>query len=1140
MTMERPPERRPLLAERAFAPLFWCQFFAAFNDNFLKNALVFLILWGVGGHQGTQHGGEALVTLAGAVFIAPFFLLSGLAGELADGHDKARVATWLKAAEIPAAILAVTGFLLHSLPVLFLALFCFGTLSALFGPVKYAILPDHLPQTRLGAANALIEAATFVSILLGTVAGGLAARGAPPAVFAVLVTLFAVLSFLFARRIPATGVAVPGLRVRANILASTGSLLRQLWEEKRLWRTALIAAWFWVSGAVGLSLLGPLVKSVLHGNELAVTLSLTVFSISVALGSFLAAALGGGRIALLPSVLGAALQGLAGLDLWRVIAHVPAGTGHDLPLGTFLHQPGVPHVMGDLVLLAVSAGLIAVPSFSALQAWAARSERARVVAAANIVSAGGMVAGGLVVAVLQLMGLGSGVLFGLLGMASLVVAGLALTFLPTNALRDAIWLLFRIVYRVELQGAEHLSHTGPRTVIALNHVSWLDAVLSLALLEQEPVFAIDRSVSEKFWVRPFLRFVRALPIEPAKPFATRTLINAVKAGDPLIIFPEGRITVTGSLMKVYDGAAMIAERSEADVIPVRLSGLEYTPFSRLNRKQAPRRLFPKVRITALAPQRLEVPAGLIGRRRREVAGRALNDVMTDLIWRTTPVDHTLFEAVRQAACLHGWRRVAIEDPVTGPLTYSRLLTGAAVLGRALSVYAGPDEALGVLLPNANATAVTFFALQSARRIPAMLNFTAGAANLLAACRAAQVKTVITSRAFISKAALEPVIEALSASQRIVYLEDVRAGLSKWDKIRGVLTKSRALVPGRNPDAPAAILFTSGSEGTPKGVVISHRNILANSAQTAAVIDFGRQDKVFNVLPVFHSFGLMAGLVLPLSFGVPSYLYPSPLHYRIVPELIYATNATILLGTDTFLMGYARMAHPYDMRALRYVVAGAEPVKAATRHVYEEKFGVRVLEGYGVTETSPVLALNTPMHNRYGTVGRLLPGIVPRLEPVAGVETGGRLWVRGPNVMLGYLRTDAPGVIEPPPGGEHDTGDIVTIGEDGFVTIQGRAKRFAKLGGEMISLAAVEALASDLWPDAMSAATSLPDGRKGERIVMLTTQADASKQVFLAHAKAAGASEMMVPAVIVTVDALPLMGSGKIDHPAVRRQAEILL
>ena len=339
---------------------------------------------------------------------------------------------------------------------------------------------------------------------------------------------------------------------------------------------------------------------------------------------------------------------------------------------------------------------------------------------------------------------------------------------------------------------------------------------------------------------------------------------------------------------------------------------------------------------------------------------------------------------------------------------------------------------------------------------------------------------------------------------------------------------------RKPDDPAVVLFTSGSEGTPKGVVLSHRNLLANAAQAEARIDFGRRDKLFNVLPLFHSFGLTVGLILPLVSGVRVYLYPSPLHYRLVPELVYGTNATIMFGTDTFLSGYARAAHPYDFRSLRYILAGAEPVREATRRVYLEKLGLRILEGYGVTETAPALALNTPMFNKFGTVGRLLPGMEARLEPVPGIDEGGRLYVRGPNVMLGYFRVENPGVLDRPAEGWHDTGDIVTIDAEGFITIKGRAKRFAKLAGEMISLAAVEQLAAELWPDAMSGCAAAPDPRKGERVVLVTTQKNATRAAFQAFAKSKGASDLMVPAEIVVLEKLPILGSGKIDNVALTK------
>jgi len=546
-----------------------------------------------------------------------------------------------------------------------------------------------------------------------------------------------------------------------------------------------------------------------------------------------------------------------------------------------------------------------------------------------------------------------------------------------------------------------------------------------------------------------------------------------------------------------------------------------------------RSLLPKVTVTILEPVRLQVDPALRGKRRRLTAGAMLYSIMSDLIYRTTSTDRTIVEAVIEAAHANGTSRVAIEDPLAGTLTYKRLLVGANVLGRKVMALGAVGDAVGVMMPNANAAVATILAVMSAGRVPAMINFTSGPANVRGGLQAANVRHVLTSRAFIEKAHLQKIVDAIGPDVTITYLENVRATIGQGDKLRGLLGAARPLVQ-RRADDPAAILFTSGSEGTPKGVVLSHRNILANAAQAEARIDFGRTDIVFSVLPLFHSFGLTVGLILPLVTGVRVYLYPSPLHYRIVPEMIYGVNATIMFGTDTFLAGYARSAHAYDFRSLRYILAGAEPVKEATRRVYMEKFGLRILEGYGVTETAPVLALNTPMFNKFGTVGRLLPGMEARIEPVPGVEEGGRLFVRGPNVMLGYLRVENPGVLERPVEGWHDTGDIVTIDAEGFITIQGRAKRFAKIGGEMISLAAVEALAADLWPDAISAAATVPDPRKGERLVLVTTKQDPKRSDFIAFARTRGASELMVPAEVLILEKLPVLGSGKIDNLALTK------
>ena len=504
-----------------------------------------------------------------------------------------------------------------------------------------------------------------------------------------------------------------------------------------------------------------------------------------------------------------------------------------------------------------------------------------------------------------------------------------------------------------------------------------------------------------------------------------------------------------------------------------------------------------------------------------------------MIFATSGYDKTLTQALHESIDRCGGKKILLEDPITGSMNGRTLEVGAAVLARKIAAFTEPGECVGILLPNANGVAATFFAVQQAGRVAAMLNYTAGAANVRSACKSSCIKHVLTSRVFVEKGNFASLIAELAKDMEIHYLEDVRKAITRADKIRGLWERGKMLAP-RKPTDPAVVLFTSGSEGAPKGVVLSHANLIANIAQVNARFDVSPTDIVFNVLPVFHSMGLTGGLLLGVLSGMKVFLYPSPLHYRQIPELIYGLNATVMFGTDTFLNGYARMANPYDFRSLRYIVAGAERVKDETRKTYMDKFGLRILEGYGVTETAPVLAVNSPMFNRNGTVGRIMPGIEHRLEDVPGIDEGGRLYVRGPNVMLGYYKADNPGILEPTPGGWHDTGDIVTVDSMGFVAIKGRAKRFAKIAGEMVSLAAVEIMTADLWPENAPALVSIPDPRKGERLIVVTTKQGATRAEVQAHMKAKGATELMMPADILVVDALPLLGSGKTDYVELNR------
>jgi acyl-[acyl-carrier-protein]-phospholipid O-acyltransferase / long-chain-fatty-acid--[acyl-carrier-protein] ligase len=1120
---------RTLMSSRRFAPLFWCQFFSAFNDNFVRNMLTMLILFRFGG-----EGASIKILLGTLVFVLPSIPLSALGGEIADSHDKARVARRLKFAEIGVQAIAAAGFVFSSLPLLYVALFGLGCVAALFGPIKYGILPDHLRREELVSGNALVEGATFGAIILGLVVGGFAATEGRSAVSVVIQLMaFALACYGASRFIPPTGVGAPGLKVRRNVFASTGAVIRELHADDRQWVGGLATSWFWTVGALTLSLLPVIVKDKIGGGiEVEIATNL-FFAVGIAAGSLGAAMLSHGRIELAPAPLLLLVMAALAIDMGLLTYAMPTAT-HEVPLSEFFLSARGVRIALEILVYSAAAGLFVVPIFAAVQAWAGEDRRARVVGAVNAMNYIGMVAGSIVAMILlQLVGLSESMTFVVLGFANIVAAVYFFQRLPANPVAFFLRLLWRAAFRLEVRGIENLPPAHERGVIAINHVSFLDAPIILSLMEKPPVFAIDHGIAERWWVKPFLRIADARPLDPARPFAARALAREVQAGKQLVIFPEGRITVTGGLMKIYDGAALIADRGEALITPVRLTGPERSFFSRLGAAKVGRRLFPKIVVSILPPRRIAVPETLRGRARRRAAGAALYDIMSDLVFETTDIRQTLHQAFEENARAMRGSQTVVQDPLSGAMSARRFRIGVRVLATRIAALSREGETIGLMLPNANGAAVAFMAMQAAGRVPAMLNYTAGAQNLVSACGTARIGLVLTSRAFAEKGRLGPQIEAIGGVARIIWLEDLAANVSMADKLKAVLAAGRPLAL-REPDDPAVVLFTSGSEGAPKGVALSHTNLLANVAQLDARFDMTLADTMFNPLPVFHAFGLTGGLLLGLLRSMRVLLYPTPLHYRQIPEVIYGYDATVLIGTDTFLAGYARAANPYDFRSLRYVIAGAEPVKAETRKVYMEKFGLRILEGYGVTECSPVVAVNTAMFNKAGTTGKLLPGIEPRLEPVPGIEDGARLHIRGPNVMLGYYRPDNPGAIEPLHGGWYDTGDVVAIDAEGFVAIRGRAKRFVKIAGEMVSLAAVEDLLTGLWPDHKFAALAAPDPRKGERIVLATDKAGAARAEVLAWLKARGAADLMIPAAVVALAAMPLLGSGKTDHVALAR------
>jgi acyl-[acyl-carrier-protein]-phospholipid O-acyltransferase/long-chain-fatty-acid--[acyl-carrier-protein] ligase len=503
-------------------------------------------------------------------------------------------------------------------------------------------------------------------------------------------------------------------------------------------------------------------------------------------------------------------------------------------------------------------------------------------------------------------------------------------------------------------------------------------------------------------------------------------------------------------------------------------------------------------------------------------------------------EETIFDGLIAARERFGDKEI-LEDLDRKPLTYTGLIRAAFVLGRKIAAMTQPGERVGILLPSSAGVVVTYYGLHAHGRVPVMLNFTSGQNNIKAAIRAAGVKKILCAKRFVNQAKLEDLLEDLATVAEIVWLDDVRKTIGLPDKLYGLMA---GLMPKQfrvktDPSSPGVILFTSGSFGAPKGVVLSQWNLVANCRQVAQHIDLKPEWVMFNPLPTFHCFGLTGGVLLPILHGMKAFQYPSPLHAKQIVELLPDVKASILFATDTFLNQYARVAAPDDFATLQFVVAGAEKVRPETHHLFNTRFhGLKLLEGYGATEAAPVVAVNHPDRNRPGTVGQMMPGMEWRIDPVDGIPDGGRLFLRGPNVMQGYLSADDPDSIEPLAGGWHDTGDIVDIDKDGYVSILGRIKRFAKIGGEMVSLTAVEGLASAVWPDARHAVVSIPDSRKGEKLVLVTDRRDADVARLAEWARSHGAPELAVPKKIMRVAEVPVLGTGKTDYVRIQQMAEL--
>ncbi|MBQ9270898.1 MAG: AMP-binding protein [Alphaproteobacteria bacterium] len=682
-------------------------------------------------------------------------------------------------------------------------------------------------------------------------------------------------------------------------------------------------------------------------------------------------------------------------------------------------------------------------------------------------------------------------------------------------------------------------------VYVVNHVSYLDPILLFAFLPGNPVFALGGHLYRRHWIRFLMQRADVIQFNPIEPTDIKKLIAKVDEGRLVVIFAEGRITEDGGLMKIYEAPGLVADKSKAPLIPVWIDGPQYGYFSK-TKGHLPHRPLPKMRIYVGKPRSFKLKDEL--RRQRDHISNEVYMILREMGFEINYNKNiSLFAQLMKTAKVYsrtGWfskRPRIIEDINRKQKSYKDIIVAAFALGRTFKKFTSHDENVGVLLPNAIATVCTFFGLSAFERTPVMINFSVGSKNMVSMCKTALVKSVITSKAFIVKGKLETAVEELEkAGIKIIYLEELAKKMSLFTKISAFISYKIKHIPHRiGGNKKAVIVFTSGSEGAPKAVLLSHANLIANVNQLAAIQTITYKDLLFNALPMFHSFGLMVGMLFPLFQGSKLFLYPSPLHYRVVAELVYELGATLMIGTDTFLRGYAKIAHPYDFHNVRLMYSGGEAAKPDTRSMWMEHCGIRMMEAYGSTECSPVMTANNGIFNKFGSIGKLLPGMQYRIEPVDGIDTGGELCVKGPNVMLGYYMPDNPGILVPPQNGWYHTGDVVDLDEIGFFTIKDRIKRFAKIGGEMVSLNAVQDMVIDATKEMLGeynyGVVAIPHESKGEQIVLVTNNKSVTSSMLHDYVKANGMSELYLPRVILYHEKLPVFATGKSDNVTLKKE-----
>lgn len=1125
---------------RSLKALLVAQLFGAINDNLLKvltSLLALQIAADAVGKGGASGMGD--FALSGIMFVLPYLIFAPASGGVADRCSKTTVIRAAKVVEVLVMIWATFCLYHQSFYGLLVALFLIGIHSTFFSPSKYGILPELLTESQLSRGNGYLELATFVGCIIGTAIVGPLKQlvGSSLYICGIVMTVFACIGLTASLQMTKTTPASPTTKITWNSLA-VFKTISQISSQRALWLILLANGYFWSVAAFYQQDILLYAKSLANLDDTRTSLLLGVLGIGIGAGSVFAGRVSAGKVEL-----GLVPIGAAGIALASFILPF---TPHSYPL-----------TLVTLLLLGLGSGCFIVPLNAYFQHESPEQVRGSYISASNFIAYAGMLVAYIYIYCgSELLKLSASTLMFFVGATAVLVLIYLCRLMPVMLLRCINWLLAHTIYSMKVLGATRVPEKGPALIIC-NHVAYVDPPLILAALSRPVRFIMYRNIYNAWPIHPFAKAFGAIPISPEdKP---RQMLKsfeeareALKNGELVCIFAEGAVTRIGHMLGFRKGFERIVKDLDVPIVPAYIDQIWGSIFSNRDGKffwKIPRQLPYPVTLAFDTPVPATTPAWLIRQKIQELSA--------ELAMRRRNRYPSLGEAFLHLA-KRNFQRLAVSDTSGKQLKYGALLVAVLVLRKRLQSVLGSSKMVGIMLPPSVGGVLANLSLTLDSRVPVNLNFTSGADSIKFALKKCEIERVITSRAFIEKIG-EEVSSAVPGGQ--LYLEDLLQDITLQEKLSVLLPSFLLPVKLYNrfilknltaKEDLATVIFSSGSTAEPKGVMLSHGNIMSNVESISELFQLNKRDGIVGVLPLFHSFGFTASMWLPLLCGIRVGYHPSPVDGGPIGELVQRDKLTILMSTPTFLLGYLRKCAPEQFASLRLVVTGAEKLKDRVADAFYERFKLRPMEGFGATELSPVASFNVPdFHdavtsqagNRPGSVGRPVPGVSFRIVDIDTGETmppekEGLILVRGPNVMLGYLG-DEKRTQEAIVDGWYVTGDLGYLDDEGFIFITDRLSRFSKIGGEMVPHGKVEdaihqALAVT---DVVCAVTAVPDEKKGEKLVVLSTVAIDGGEISKKLSEQ-GLPNLWIPKreSFAMVEALPYLGTGKLDLKQIKRMA----